>query len=76
MSISHEDISRFLGKLEGKLDAVAEDVKEIKEVNNKRLDDHSSRLRKVENKQNWFAGVLATITSVGGGLTYFKWPWS
>lgn len=59
-----DDINRALGQIEGKLDAF---IKQM-EIQDDRASKLESRVRSVENKQYWLAGVG---TSIGAFITYF-----
>lgn len=53
--MSHDEIFRALGRIEGKLDAQLE----REQAQNARLDSHSARLGKIERWQAWTLGAGA-----------------
>ena len=58
MTISHEDIHRSLGQIEGKLDTALEN-------HEKRLDDHA---KDIGSLKRWRAGVVAVGGFVAAAL--------
>jgi hypothetical protein len=53
--MSHDELSRAIGNIEGKLDSVLEQLKRKDE----RLDNHANRLAKLERWQAWTLGAGA-----------------
>lgn len=51
--MSYDEISRQLGQMDGKLDMLLESK-----------DDHEGRLRGLEKRERWLAGVGATLTAM------------
>lgn len=57
------NIERALGRIEGKLDELRASI----DRQDERLDNHSSRLRAVENRQHWFLGIGALSAALVAG---------
>lgn len=55
------EAARTIGRLEGKLDALTTIIGEIKEMVADKHGDLENRLRSLEQRQWWFAGVAAVI---------------
>jgi hypothetical protein len=53
------DIARSLGRIDAKL----EDIKEVLQHGSDKFDRHDVRIRKLENRQHWYAGAAAAIAS-------------
>lgn len=60
---SEEHIERSLGGIEAKLDTLLEAMRDSKETQK----NHDERLRQIENKQSWVAGMAV---AVGGGASF------
>jgi len=52
--------SRAIGDLEGTVRAIDAKL----DQHGERLNHHSKRIRKVENRQHWYAGAAATIVAM------------
>lgn len=61
----HNDIMRAIGNLEGKVDGLIRTVVAHDEKQTNRLNDHALRIRTMERKWAWVAGLLA---AAGGGI--------
>lgn len=70
---THDDIMHAIGRLEGKMDGVKSDVKQLREVSEKRLDNHANRVASLEKSRSWQKGrdgVIAFVLSgIGAWLT-------
>lgn len=70
MEVSTGDLNRAIGRIEGKIDAF---IKQM-ETHDTRTTDIEVRLRSVENKQWWMAGVGSIIGMLLGALgLHIKW---
>lgn len=70
MEVSTGDLNRAIGRIEGKIDAF---IKQM-ETHDIRTTDIETRLRAVENKQWWMAGVGSIIGMLLGALgLHVKW---
>lgn len=75
MAPDANEIHRALGRLEGKMDAILTTIADAavtsasrhKEYHEKH-EEHDTRLRKVENKLNWYAGAGVVAGFVGTQL--------
>lgn len=54
------DIQRSLGRIEGKLDAIHEDISEIKD----KLKSHDSRIRAIEKRNVFLSSITAGFTTI------------
>ena len=54
------EIHRSLGRIEGKLDAIHEDISEIKD----RLKSHDKRIRAIEKRNVFFSSLTAGFTTL------------
>lgn len=57
-----DEISRSLGRVEGKLDSLIETMK----GRDDRADDLDRRVGKVENRLHWYSGAAAALGSLFG----------
>lgn len=55
-----EDIARSIGKLEGKLDGICDDIRELKDIAEKT----HKRIHKIEMTSAAFGGAMGVITSI------------
>jgi len=60
MSGNGNDIQRSLGRIEGKLDAIHEDITEIKI----QLGNHDARIRQIEKRNVLFSSLTAGFTTL------------
>ncbi len=60
MSGNGNDIQRSLGRIEGKLDAIHEDISEIKS----QLGNHDARIRQIEKRNVLFSSLTAGFTTL------------
>ena len=58
--MSTNDIQRSLGRIEGKLDAIHEDISEIKD----KLKSHDSRIRAIEKRNVFLSSITAGFTTI------------
>ena len=65
--MSNDDIQRTLGQIEGKLDQILDNHKDIKD----KQESHDHRLRKLEN---WKAGMVASVAIISAAFSYL-WDW-
>jgi hypothetical protein len=61
-----DEISRSLGRVEGKLDSLIETIKVRNERDDDRSDSLEKRVGKVEAKQHWYSGAAATLGALFG----------
>lgn len=64
-----DDVQRSLGRLEGKLDSLAEQFTELVEAVATSGHRTDTRVRSLENKQHWYAGAASVIGSAIGLFT-------
>lgn len=57
-----DEIHRSLGRIEGKVESIGDNVEEIK----RDLESFERRLRKLEAKQHWYSGVGAGLGMIAG----------
>ncbi len=57
MSVSEETIERSLGRIEGQLESLNDKF----DLQERRSNDHSKRIRHLENRQHWYAGAAAAL---------------
>jgi len=60
MPSNNNDIQRSLGRIEGKLDAIHEDISEIKD----RLKVHDARIRAIEKRNVFLSSLTAGFTTL------------
>ena len=58
------ELQRSVGRIEGKLDIFIDEMKDRDEASTAL----ELRLRKVENRQHWYSGIVGTAGVVLGGL--------
>lgn len=70
MTASNDDISRSIGRVEGKIDAFMKQL----EVQDNRATNLEVRVRSVENKQYWLSGASGVFGMIAGALgLHVKW---
>jgi len=70
---SLDEINRSIGRLEGKMDQLTSTVVAQMKTQDDRTTAHDGRIRTVENRQHWYAGVGYALGSVMGILlAWFK----
>ncbi len=60
------EIHRSLGRMEGEMKRLVDEVKANNDNSNKNNDEMDGRLRKVENRQYWHSGASSVIGAIGG----------
>ena len=61
-----DNIERTLGRIEGKLDAALASIEDRQDTQDKRLDNHGTRLAGLENWKSRVLGIAAAAGVVGG----------
>lgn len=65
--MSDENIQRTLGSMEAKIDSLTNLLHDMADRMDKRINHHDGRLRDMELKQSWVAGMA---TAVGAAASF------
>ena len=65
------NMDQQLGRIEAGLDNIVHEVQASEARITLRINDHASRIRKVELKQNWFIGIFVGVGGVASVLWNF-----